>query len=79
MKFKIGILLSAILLMALFAFIRDKETLPRLGIVAPLEQDTLNLRIGLSYAGRIGRQDAFSIIIRKTISAESGKDKKCKM
>lgn len=56
MKFKIGIFLSAIFLVVLFGFIPGKEPIPRLGIVAPIEQDSLIYASGFRMLGEsVGR------------------------
>jgi sugar phosphate isomerase/epimerase len=51
MKFKIGIFLSAIILTILFSFISNKEKIPQLGIVAPIEQDSLIYSSGFRMIG----------------------------
>ena len=56
MKFKISILLSVICLVVLLGFIPDREPIPRLGIVAPLEQDSLIYASGFRMLGEsVGR------------------------
>lgn len=51
MKSKIGIILSAILIAVLFGFMPGKKTIPRLGVVAPLEQDSLVYAAGFRMLG----------------------------
>src|SRR5688572_4882376 len=51
MKFKIGILLSVLGLTGLLGFIPGKKTIPRLGIVAPIEQDSLIYAAGFRMLG----------------------------
>lgn len=51
MKFKIGILFSVLFLAVLFAFIPGKKSIPRLGIVAPIEQDSLIYASGFRMLG----------------------------
>jgi sugar phosphate isomerase/epimerase len=51
MKLKIGIILSAILLVVLFGFVPGKKLIPRLGIVAPIEQDSLVYASGFRRLG----------------------------
>lgn len=56
MKLKIGILLYAIFLFLLFAFMPRKKSIPDLGIVAPLEQDSLIYASGFRMLGEsVGR------------------------
>ncbi len=56
MKFKIAILLSSIVLVFLSGFISGKEKIPKLGIVAPLEQDSLVYASGYRMLGEsVGR------------------------
>jgi len=56
MKSKIGILLSAIILFLLTGFVPGKKSIPRLGIVAPLEQDSLVYASGFRLLGEsVGR------------------------
>lgn len=56
MKFKIGIILSVIFLFVLFGFMPGKKSIPRLGIVAPLEQDSLVYASGFRILGEsVGR------------------------
>ena len=49
MKLKVGIILSAIFL--LVAFVSRKKSIPRLGIVAPIEQDSLIYASGFRMLG----------------------------
>jgi sugar phosphate isomerase/epimerase len=51
MKSKIGALVSAIFLTVLFGFKPGKKTIPRLGIVAPIEQDSLIYASGFRMLG----------------------------
>jgi sugar phosphate isomerase/epimerase len=51
MKLKIGILVSALCLVVLFGFISGTKAIPRLGIVAPLEQDSLIYMSGFRMLG----------------------------
>jgi sugar phosphate isomerase/epimerase len=54
MKFKTGIILSA--LFFLFGFVPRKKSIPRLGIVAPIEQDSLIYASGFRMLGEsVGR------------------------
>jgi sugar phosphate isomerase/epimerase len=56
MKLKIGILLYAIFLFLLFGFMPRKKSIPNLGIVAPLEQDSLIYASGFRMLGEsVGR------------------------
>lgn len=56
MKLKIGILLSAIVLFLLTGFVPGKKNIPRLGIVAPIEQDSLIYASGFRMLGEsVGR------------------------
>jgi sugar phosphate isomerase/epimerase len=56
MKHKNGILFSLIMLVVLFGFITRKEKIPQLGIVAPLEQDSLVYASGFRMLGEsVGR------------------------
>jgi sugar phosphate isomerase/epimerase len=56
MKFKITILLSSLLLIFLCGFMPQKKSIPRLGIVAPLEQDSLIYAAGYRMLGEsVGR------------------------
>jgi sugar phosphate isomerase/epimerase len=56
MKLKIGIILSAIFPVVLSGFMPDKKSIPRLGIVAPLEQDSLIYAAGFRMLGEsVGR------------------------
>lgn len=51
MKFKIGIFLSGILCVVLSGFIAMKKQIPQLGIVAPIEQDSLIYESGFRMLG----------------------------
>ena len=56
MKLKIEIIASGILLFVLFGFMPGKKSIPRLGIVAPLEQDSLIYAAGYRMLGEsVGR------------------------
>ena len=56
MKLKIGILLYAIFFFLLFGFMPRKKSIPDLGIVAPLEQDSLIYASGFRMLGEsVGR------------------------
>ncbi len=56
MKLKIGILLTAIFIFLLFGFMPRKKSIPKLGIVAPLEQDSLIYASGFRMLGEsVGR------------------------
>lgn len=56
MRLKIVILLSAIVLFLLSAFVPRKKLIPRLGIVAPIEQDSLVYASGFRMLGEsVGR------------------------
>ena len=56
MKLKIGIILYAIFLFLLFGFMPRKKSIPDLGIVAPLEQDSLIYASGFRMLGEsVGR------------------------
>ncbi|MBC7887419.1 MAG: sugar phosphate isomerase/epimerase [Ferruginibacter sp.] len=56
MKFNIGLLLSAIFLMVLPGFIMPEKSIPRLGIIAPLDQDSLIYASGFRMLGEsVGR------------------------
>jgi sugar phosphate isomerase/epimerase len=56
MKLKIGILLSAIFIVVLFGFVQSKQPVPRLGIIARLEQDSLIYASGFRMLGEsVGR------------------------
>ena len=56
MKLKIVFLSSAILLVILFGFIPGKESIPQLGIIIPLEQDSLVYAAGFRMLGEsVGR------------------------
>ena len=56
MKLKIGILLTAIFIFLLFGFMPRKKSIPDLGIVAPLEQDSLIYASGFRMLGEsVGR------------------------
>lgn len=62
MKCKIGILLSTIFLIVLFGFIPAKKSIPRLGIVAPIEQDSLIYASGFRMFGEsVGKMLAPSL------------------
>ena len=51
MKCKIGILFSVLFLAVLFGFMPGKKSIPRLGIVAPIEQDSLIYASGFRMLG----------------------------
>ena len=56
MKLKIVFVSSAILLIVLFGFIPGKESIPQLGIIIPLEQDSLVYAAGFRMLGEsVGR------------------------
>lgn len=56
MKLKIGILLTAIILFLFTGFVPGKKLIPRLGIVAPIEQDSLIYASGFRMLGEsVGR------------------------
>lgn len=56
MKLKNGTILAPIILVVLFAFIPGKKTIPQLGMVAPLEQDSLVYASGFRMLGEsVGR------------------------
>jgi len=62
MKFKNGIIVFAILFTFLFGFIRKEETIPQLGIVSRLDQDSLIYASGFRMIGEsVGRMLAPSI------------------
>lgn len=51
MKFKIAILFSVLFLAVLFGFVPGKKSIPHLGIVAPIEQDSLVYASGFRMLG----------------------------
>ncbi|MGZ8524515.1 MAG: sugar phosphate isomerase/epimerase family protein [Chitinophagaceae bacterium] len=56
MKLKIGIVLTAIFIFLLLGFMPRKKSIPKLGIVAPLEQDSLIYASGFRMLGEsVGR------------------------
>ncbi len=56
MKIKIGVIGPAILFVVLFGFVPEKESIPKLGIIAPLEQDSLIYAAGYRMLGEsVGR------------------------
>ncbi len=62
MKLKTGVLLSVMLLVLLLGFSPGKESIPQLGIVAPLEQDSLIYASGFHMLGEsVGRMLAPSL------------------
>src|SRR5688572_33240226 len=65
MKFKNGIIVSTILFVFSFGFITKEETIPQLGIVSRLEQDSLVYAAGFRLVGEsVGR------ILSPTLSEE---------